>query len=109
MALAKQTLADLRELLKAGSAQIRTGDGSTRGSGFFIDDRLLLTCAHVVKGPKGATVTVEPYGRSEREGTVVEYLPGNDKDLALVEVEQVEDEGPQPAVLLDAGIDDRVT
>ena len=107
--IAAATLTDLRALLKACSAHLVTSDGTARGTGFFIDDHLLLTCAHVVKGPEGAKLTVEPYGRPKREGTIVAFLDGKDKDVALVEVEPVEGEELQPAVVLDSAMADGIT
>jgi hypothetical protein len=89
------------------TALIIGADGG-HGTGFFVDDRLLLTCAHVVAGPKGSTVTVKPEGRVERPGKVAEYLKGISVDLALVETEVVEGEGIQPAVVLDRSLSDQI-
>ena len=78
------------------------------GSGFFIDDGLLLTCAHVVKAGVGSTVSVQPLGRAKRDGTVLTVLPDSAQDLALVAVPSVAGEPPQPAVLLDAALGDNI-
>ena len=102
------TLQGLRDLLKECSAHIVGGNGATRGSGFFVDERLLLTCAHVVKVAKGETVMVEPYGRHERPGMVLEVLADTADDLAIVGVKPVEGERPQPAVVLDGQMRDAI-
>jgi hypothetical protein len=101
-----EKLDDLRRLLRECSAQL-SEPGGARGSGVFVDERHLLTCAHVVKA-KGVVVTVQPSGREPRPGTVVEFEEGDALDLALVEVDRLEGEPPQPAALLDAGLDENV-
>ena len=103
MPLPDQISIQLRELLKECTAFVQAG--SSKGTGFFVDGRLLLTCAHVVEGED--TVTVTPFNRAPRPGTVVERLPVEEGDLALVEVDEVADEvAPQPAVLLDSYVAD---
>jgi hypothetical protein len=97
----------LRNLLFECTALITGADGG-RGTGFFVDDGLLLTCAHVVAGPKGTAVKVKPEGRAERPGKVVQYLKGVLVDLAVVEAEGVEGEAIQPAVVLDRLLSDQV-
>jgi hypothetical protein len=80
--------------------------GTSKGTGFFLDRRLLLTCAHVVEGEKAVTVT--PFTGPPRGGKVVEALPVDDGgDLALVELDDVAgDVALQPAVLLDTFVAD---
>jgi hypothetical protein len=95
----------VRELLQACSAHIAGEDQPSRGSGFFIDERLLLTCAHVVKRDQ-AKVNVRPFSRASRPGRVVAFR--GEEDLALVEVDPVAGEPPQPAVVLDRGMADSV-
>jgi hypothetical protein len=99
----------LRDLLKECAAQIVSPDGAAQGSGFFIDDEHLLTCAHVVKGPVGAEVIVRPFRRQERKGTIVECLPDETDDLALVKSTPLTSEEPLAAVVLDKAMDDDVT
>jgi hypothetical protein len=105
MAMDDRVLAQLRELLKTCSADI-VGVGGSRGTGFFVDDGLLLTCAHVIKGSPGDEVQVRPFGRSVRQGWIHDVRPGNDLDLALVDVAPGEGEDPQPAVALDDRLND---
>ncbi len=107
MAVSPEVLAAVRTLLKRCTASVTLDDGS-HGSGFFIDERRLLTCAHVA-GAEGGTVSVHPVGRdAPRPGTVVTALPGNDLDLAIVEVDPVPGEPPQPAVVLDRAVVDNI-
>jgi Trypsin-like peptidase domain len=107
MPLPEPRLGNLRELLKECTALI-VPEGGGHGTGFFIDERLLLTCQHVVKGLKGAKVQVQPYNREERSGTVLEAIEGNANDLALVEVDAVDGEDPQPVVVLDRAMGDAI-
>jgi Trypsin-like peptidase domain len=107
MPVSPQRLEELRELLKDCSAELVAENGA-RGSGFFVDECHVLTCAHVVKG-KDAQVKVKPYEREERGGTVVEFEGGVDVDLALVKVDRLPGEPPRPAVVLDDHLDDNVT
>jgi hypothetical protein len=108
MPLPAQTVTDVRELLKRCSVQIAGGPaGKSLGSGFFIDTRLVLTCHHVAAVEAGQTVEVHPFGRESRKGTVIESLPGNDLDLALVRTEPKDDD-PHPAVMLDEKLDDGI-
>lgn len=104
MPLDEERVAGLSDLLRECCAQV-TDAGGTRGTGFFVDEQLLLTCAHVVPG--AGNVMVEPFGRPSRAGRVVAHCPGNAEDLALVEVEPV-DEAIQPTVVLDGAIRDGV-
>ena len=107
MTAAVANLRALRELLFDCTALVTGFDGG-RGTGFFVDDGLLLTCAHVVAGPKGSPVKVKPEGREERPGKVAEYLKGISVDLALVEADALQGEPLQPAVVLDRMLSDQV-
>jgi hypothetical protein len=102
-----QTLVTLRELLKTCSAQLVGVDG-TLGTGFFVDERLLLTCAHVVQGSEGDPVEVRPFGRPPRGGLITAVQPKLEIDLALVEVELVDGEDVQPAVALHRDLTDHI-
>ena len=102
MALDLDHLSQVRELLKECSAQIVNGGaGGGRGSAFFVDEDLLLTCAHVIEVPIGSEVTVHPFNRKPRQGVVLKHLPGNNLDLALIRTKKREEDEPQPSVLLD--------
>src|SRR5207249_674282 len=100
-------LSTLRELLKTCSAQV-VGETGARGSGFFVDERLLLTCAHVAGENEGAQVEVRPFGGTPRPGTIRALRPGNALDLALVDVQAVAGEDSPPAVVLDETLVDDV-
>src|ERR1700740_64809 len=90
-------ITSLEELVKECTARIRRlNQSSGGGTGFFIDNRHLITCKHVVKDAK--EVTVEPYGRVTRFGTVAEE--DAQSDLVLLETEPVAGERPQTAVAL---------
>ena len=103
MALPDETLEKLRAIVTESSAQLQPVGEGGRGTGFFIDEGLVLTCAHVVKRD-GVKVVVRPYRREDREGTVVGFNEA--EDLALVEVPKPGDGQPQPAVVLDTGMTD---
>lgn len=98
MTLEDTEIRQLKELMKHCVAHVE--GHKNRGTGFFIDRRLLLTCAHVVKDDK--EVTVRPYGRAQTTGTVIDPVL-EEEDLALVEVESDEQ---QPAVLVDPLVPD---
>jgi S1-C subfamily serine protease len=110
MPLDAQRLGQVRELLPHCTARILTGGGKAYGSGFFIDDGLLLTCGHVVKGKqRDDEVEVAPFMRPSRPGKVSEIVEGQEEfDLALIEVEAHEDEDPFPAVALDKAMGDHI-
>jgi hypothetical protein len=110
MPLPEQPLASLRELLKLSTARIVPESGKSHGTGFFIDERLLLTCAHVVKGAaKGTKVEVWPFGRKARTGTVWDIAPAKDLDVALIEAEPVDGEEALSAVALDHAMGDDIS
>jgi Trypsin-like peptidase domain len=101
------TLDELKALLKECSAHLVSEEG--RGTGFFVDHHHLLTCGHVVGYAKGTEVQVQPYGRSVREGRVIEVLPEGEDDLALLElVEMPDDEEPPPAVVCELSLPDGI-
>jgi hypothetical protein len=104
--VSQERLEELRELLKDCSAELIAPNGA-RGSGFFVDECHVLTCAHVVKA-MGANVNVKPYEQDERGGTVVEFEGGVDVDLALVKVDRLPGDPPRAAVVLDRRLDDNV-
>ena len=103
-ALSADDVAALVDLLEQCTVLICTKDGRSNGAGFFIDDRTLLTCAHVVK--LGDEVDVTPYMRERRTGTVIQRRSVGEGDVALVTVEpDPADPSLQPAVLLDINVD----
>ncbi len=90
MELGEGTRLGLEQLLKECSAHLSSEAG--RGTGFFVDDRHLLTSAHVVGKQEGLKVQVQPFTRAVREGTVIAVQPEETDDLALVEVEPIDGE-----------------
>lgn len=98
MDLPPATIANLRTHLKSCTALVRIG-GESRGTAFFISETQLLTCAHVVKD--NAEVEIEPFLRAGRTARVVAREPQSGLDLALLEVDPIAGEEPQPCVLLD--------
>jgi hypothetical protein len=104
VAIEAESREKLREVLSKCSAQVVGVDGS-RGTGFFVTDCLLLTCAHVVKGKKGDPVGVSPFGAPNRSGTIRDVRHDLDIDLALVDVDPDDGDEPQPAVVLHPKLD----
>jgi hypothetical protein len=98
-----ETVERLKELLRSCTALVSV-DGRSRGTAFFISDRLLLTCQHVVKD--NPEVDVEPFRRTARKAEVVGQVPEDNGDLALLKVALAEDEPPIPCVLLDERLDE---
>jgi Trypsin-like peptidase domain len=107
VSLPEAQLTELRALLQRCSAYVVGADGAT-GSGFFVDDRLLLTCAHVVQGGTGTEVRVKPRAGDDRTATVLAALTDPADDVALVEVPPIAGEPPQPAVVLDRALSDQI-
>jgi len=62
MALSKGTVRRLKEVLREATALVIV-DRQPVGTAFFIDDELLLTCAHVIPGQ---VVEIWPYKRERR-------------------------------------------
>lgn len=108
MSLNERSLDAVRGLLKTECTVALTGVGDEHGSGVFIDWNVVLTCAHVVGGNEGQEVTVHLVGGAERVGVVKESLPGNDLDLALVEVQFLEGDTRPPAVALEPFLKDNI-
>jgi Trypsin-like peptidase domain len=110
MRLSDDHVEALLELLQRCTALITTKDQRSNGAGFFIDDRTILTCAHVVK--HGDTVNVTPYMRHTRTGRVDQIRLASDGDMALIKLDESDDvdesndgEGPQPVALIDVNAD----
>jgi hypothetical protein len=101
-------LEGIRKILPACCAHVRGTGGKAQGSGFFIDEELLLTCAHVVVGNEKDQVDVEPIGRPSRKGTILKVLGEKTVDLALVEVKRLDGEEPQDAAVIDGALDDNI-
>ncbi len=106
MSLGDAELGAVRSLAKRCTALV-SSPGKT-GSGFFIDDDLLLTCAHVV-GEIGTEVDVQPFERPPRKGEVIKRLEAIDSDVALVKVSRPPGDPNQPAVVLDRRMTDDTT
>ncbi|HEX6473122.1 MAG TPA: serine protease [Streptosporangiaceae bacterium] len=100
MSLPDATIDRLKRVLHDATASVYA-DGDFRGTAFFVDGRLLLTCEHVV--PAGAEIEIEPMGRARRPAEVV----GRDEgiDLALLEA-QVRDEPVNSCAVLDTKLTD---
>ena len=101
--LPDKTVQELKDLLKSCTALVLTAGGS-KGTAFFITERLLLTCEHVVKGYDEVDVT--PFQRKARKARVVARIAEDSGDLALLEVTPTEDESPMPCVLLGERLDE---
>lgn len=90
---------ELKDLLVKCTANV-THDGASLGTGFFVSNSLLLTCAHVVRGLDA--VTVVPYAGAKLQAEVV--APDTERDLALLRIPTVNSDPEQPAVLLDVDL-----
>lgn len=109
MPLPADNLQQVRELLKKCSAELRGIRKNKSGTGFFITDRHLLTCAHVSGVEKGTEVDIAVPGRSLRKGTVIDVMPDEARgDLALVEAKAMAEGEFQPTVVLDRTIVDNI-
>lgn len=108
MALTQTSLADVRLLLRTRCTVALTGAGGLHGTGFFIDRDLVLTCAHVVGAKAGHEVRVHLVGGAERKGVIKKYLPGNELDIALVEVHLRPEDPPPTAVVLESFLTDNI-
>ncbi|MCY1141183.1 trypsin-like peptidase domain-containing protein [Actinoplanes sp. Pm04-4] len=81
-------------------ARIDIPDSHVRGSGFLVDDRHVLTCAHVVRGQATAQVTLGE-GDESRKATVLRdgpwWSPGAEAaDVAVLELSVPVDVEPAP-------------
>lgn len=100
MELAQDSVQELRIVLGDCTAHLRVG--TTGGSGFFIDEDLLLTCDHVVKDADEVVVTPLASGKP-CNGRVVDR--DQSKDLALIQIEHSPDIEAQSAVTLHRGME----
>ncbi|MBU2667810.1 serine protease [Actinoplanes bogorensis] len=90
---------ELRHLLKRCVALVVV-DGSPIGTAFFVDDRRLLTCEHVLTGTR---VQVRPWDRNAGESEILEVIDivsDEVHDLALLTVDAPKKAGSRTAVLL---------
>ncbi|GAA1694629.1 hypothetical protein GCM10009733_107970 [Nonomuraea maheshkhaliensis] len=99
MPLPDATVELLKRVLHDATAAVHA-DGEFQGTAFFVSDRLLLTCEHVV--PEGARIDIEPIGRARRPAKVIRR--DADADLALLAGE-ARDEPAIPCVVLDTRLD----
>ncbi|HEV7706824.1 MAG TPA: serine protease [Asanoa sp.] len=96
-------LESLRDLLKRSTALV-LADGVPRGTAFFVDDRRLLTCEHVVRG---GSFAVRPWdgGADDQEPlAVVDIARDAAHDLALLTVDSPKVAGSHTAVLLGSAL-----
>lgn len=93
----------LVELLKRCTAVVTVGYDPV-GTAFFIDDRHLLTSAHVVDGVQGgAKLEVRPYGSATLLPARIDGEVHPEEDLALLSVAT---SGARPCPLLDRMLDE---
>lgn len=103
MVLSDDTISRLRGLARQTVAQVIV-DGRPKGTAFFVTDRLLLTCTHVIDGAVGLEVT--PIGRARRTARLIGSSPVAEVDVALLAVAPVPGEPLQPSVFLYDRLDD---
>ncbi len=102
MEIPDETLERIRDVLRQATALVVV-DGRPIGTAFFVTDRVLLTCEHVIRGHPDCEV--EPFGRARRPAAVLD-APDAEADLALLSVEPDGAEPPQPCVALDTLLHD---
>jgi hypothetical protein len=86
----------LKEVLRRAMALVSV-DGVPRGSAFFVGDRTLITCHHVVDGLESCEV--QPYKQASRSAKVAFAYP--DLDIAVLHSAVVAEESVPPCVMLD--------
>ena len=76
--------------LEAGTIRIVKSDGSTAGTGFFVSERLVVTCAHVVASV-GEIIQMQFKGSNTLYGRVIsDYYRNPDKgDVAFLHLESI--------------------
>lgn len=96
MTLPEATVDKLKALLKASTALVVV-DGKPKGSAVFVDDDLVLTCEHVVRG--GTRLDIQPFtGALVPAVDVVSVLP--DLDVALLRIPAAQVVASQPCAAL---------
>jgi hypothetical protein len=93
----------LKELLKTCTALV-TVDDRPKGTAFFVSERLLLTCEHVVG--RSERITVTPFKGSAALRATLVRPPSVEHDVALLEIQPGDVNVRQPCVALDEVLDD---
>jgi len=92
----------LEEILERCTVKIKLPGKSGRGTGFFVDSDLILTCAHVVKGATSEPVQVYWQNQEAFEIAVIEEIYSDPFDIALLRLSSVSNKFP--CVYLDTDI-----
>lgn len=92
----------LYELLQLCTAKICIKNDSSRGTGFFVSNRCLITCAHILKGHDGSKITVSWQGQISKTVKVIKAYK-SPVDLALLSIYFSPQIKP-PCVLLDDSV-----
>ncbi|HYU72852.1 MAG TPA: serine protease [Ktedonobacteraceae bacterium] len=77
----------LYELLRQCTVRISLSGRTEHGTGFFVAPGLILTCAHVIKGSKQETGSVEVYWEDQTYSATIKTIQV-DTDLALLQISQ---------------------
>ena len=92
----------LYELLQLCTAKIGIANDSSRGTGFFVANRRLITCAHILKGHDCSKITVTWQGQISKTVKVIRIYQ-RPIDLALLSIDFSPQADP-PCVLLDDSV-----
>ncbi len=89
----------LYELLRQCTVRISLPGRTEHGTGFFVAPGLILTCAHVIKGSKQETGSVEVYWGDQTYSATIKTIQV-DADLALLQIGLTK----HPCVYLQIGV-----
>ena len=89
----------LYELLRQCTVRISLSGRAEHGTGFFVAPGLILTCAHVIKGSKQETGSVEVYWGDQTYSATIKTIQV-DADLALLQISLTK----HPCVYLQIGV-----
>ncbi|MHB8860962.1 MAG: S1 family peptidase, partial [Pirellulaceae bacterium] len=89
-------MATLIELLH--DCTIRVNNGDCFGTGFWVGQRLVMTCHHVTKD-ENVTVSIG-WSNQDLSATVLRSLPNDDEDMALLQLPTDQPVRNHPCVLL---------
>lgn len=95
--------AGIKELLKSCTALVIV-NGKPKGSAFFVTERLLLTCEHVVR--RATELQVRPFRSGETKRVSLARPASAEHDLALLQLEAEDIDPGQPSVALDTALHD---